>query len=91
MQYCKQLLPPLNSFVMRKGALAPRQAGQRVKAVGPLSTEPGTLATEIEELLEQMEKSGGKVRECDAGGLSGHQVHDPDLRDGLAAVRGLTS
>jgi hypothetical protein len=89
MQYCKQLLPPLNSFIMKKPSLGPKHAGQRVKAVGPLKAEAGALLSEIEELLELLEKTGGKVRASDSGGLPGDQVHGPHLRDRHAAVRRL--
>lgn len=88
MQYCKQLLPPLNSFIMKK-PLAPRPGAQRVKAVGPLNADASSLATEIEELLELLEQTGGKVAASDAGGVPSDKVHDPDLRDRHAAVRRL--
>ena len=90
MQYCKQLLPPLNSYLMKKPAPGPRTGTQRVKAVGPLSSAGSSLSTEIGELLELLEQSGGKVAASDAGGVPGDKVHDPDVRDRHATVRRLS-
>lgn len=61
MQYYKQILPSLNSFLMRRTRGPLTGLKRNLKPAGELNKDAASLQTEIEDLLTLMEKTAGKV------------------------------
>ena len=77
--YYKQILPSLNYFLVIKPQAQLRDP-QKKKQIGksPVSIL-AEVKTQISELLDLFERTGGKVDTSHPGSLSLHQVHDPHL------------